>query len=140
MSQSSSANLSDEDISSADVVVVSLSRNVDLLKQLQSRQASVNAIAPIVARVPREMFELGIEAMSQGALTVVSCDQKSAFEWTETFAQAKITLSEKQHVVIVHDAHIKHSQINRPGLVEVVLGDGCKYTYGHNRYHPDRRA
>ena len=60
VSQSSSANLSDEDISSADVVVVSLSRNVDLLKQLQSRQASVNAIAPIVARVPREMFELGI--------------------------------------------------------------------------------
>ena len=103
VSQSSSANLSDEDISSADVVVVSLSRNVDLLKQLQSRQASVNAIAPIVARVPREMFELGIEAMSQGALTVVSCDQKSAFEWTETFAQAKITLSEKQQAFVFAD-------------------------------------
>jgi len=103
VSQSSSANLSDEDISSADVVVVSLSRNVDLLKQVQARQASVNAIAPIVARVPREMFELGIEAMSQGALTVVSCDQKSAFEWTETFAQAKITPSEKQQAFVFAD-------------------------------------
>lgn len=103
ISQASSATLSDEDIINADVVVVNLSRNIDLFKQLQSRQTAISAIAPIVARVPREMLELGVEAMGQGALTVVSSDQKSAVEWAETFAQANVAPSNKQPAFVFAD-------------------------------------
>lgn len=103
ISQASSSTLADQDIINADVVVVHLTRNIDLLKQLQARQTVISAIAPIIARVPREMFELGIEAMGQGALTVVSSDQKSAFEWTETFAQANVVPSKKQQAFVFAD-------------------------------------
>jgi two-component system response regulator FlrC len=103
INQASSATLADEDIINADVVVIHLSRNIDLLKQLQTRQTAISTIAPIIARVPREMFELGIEAMGQGALTVVSSDQKSALEWTETFVQANVAPSKKQPAFVFVD-------------------------------------
>lgn len=103
VSQSSSASLNDDDIINADVVVVNLSRDTDLLKELQSRQTAISAVVPIIARVPREMFELGIEAMSQGALTVVSSDQKSALEWSETFARANVAPCKKQPAFVFAD-------------------------------------
>lgn len=103
LSQIQITALGDDDIIDADVVVVNLSRNIDLLKQIQARQAAVSAPAPIIARVSREMFELGIDAMSHGALTVVSGDQKSALEWAETFSDAQVKPSKKQPAFVFAD-------------------------------------
>lgn len=95
--------LTDDEIISADVVVLNLSRDIDLLKQIQTRQAALSAAAPIVARVSRDMFELGIDAMSRGALTVVCSDQKSADVWADTFAQAQISPHKKQPTFVFAD-------------------------------------
>ncbi|MDG1307835.1 MAG: sigma-54 dependent transcriptional regulator [Porticoccaceae bacterium] len=97
------AAAADDEIISADVVVVNLCRDIDLLKQVQARQAALSAAAPIVARVSRDMFELGIDAMSQGAVTVVSSDQISADKWVETFAEAQISPSKDQPTFVFAD-------------------------------------
>jgi two-component system response regulator FlrC len=68
---------------SAQMIVVTLSQSTQALKELQSRLAAVNSSAPIIARVDRNNFELGIRAMREGALTVISQTPFDADEWAE---------------------------------------------------------
>lgn len=81
ISQADSASLSDDDFIGAQVVVVSLDRCTGLLAEVQSRQAGCDTSAPVVARVHSDQFELGIQAMSQGAFTVVPAQEKDAAVW-----------------------------------------------------------
>jgi len=81
ISQADSASLSDDDFIGAQVVVVCLNRCTGLLAEVQSRQAACDTSASIIARVYRDQFELGIQAMSQGAVTVVQAEEKDAAVW-----------------------------------------------------------
>jgi len=81
ISQADSSSLSDDDFIGAQVVVVSLGRCTGLLAEVQSRQAACDASAPVVARVHSDQFELGIQAMSQGAFTVIPAQEKDAAFW-----------------------------------------------------------
>lgn len=81
ISQADSASLSDDDFIAAQLVVVCLISCTDLLAEVQSRQAACDSSAPIVARVHSDQFELGIQAMSQGAATVLPAQEKDAAVW-----------------------------------------------------------
>ena len=81
ISQADSASLSDDDFIGVQVVVVFLNRCTGLLAEVQSRQAACDTSASIIARVHRDQFELGIQAMSQGAVTVVQAEEKDAAVW-----------------------------------------------------------
>lgn len=73
----------------AQLVVVSLSESTRYLKEVQSRLAAVNSSAPIIARVDRNNFELGIRAMREGALSVISAGPFDAREWREVLELTK---------------------------------------------------
>ena len=54
-----------------DLAVISLNENISDLAKLKAVQASQGAVIPIIARVYRHNFELGIEAMGDGVKTVI---------------------------------------------------------------------
>ena len=97
------AELSDDAFVGAQVVVVNLSQCTDLLKQVQSAQMTANSTAPVIARVARDSFELGIQAMSQGALNVVSANQFDAQEWAQTMISSEITQDKQKHAFVFAD-------------------------------------
>jgi len=74
---------------SAQLIVVTLTQSTDELKELQSHLATANSSAPIIARVDRSNFELGIGAMREGALTVISQNAFNADEWAEVLELAQ---------------------------------------------------
>ncbi|MBT5106357.1 MAG: sigma-54-dependent Fis family transcriptional regulator [Porticoccaceae bacterium] len=74
---------------SAQLIVVTLSQSTEELKELQSHLAAANSSAPIIARVDRSNFELGIGAMREGALTVISQGAFNADEWAEVLELAQ---------------------------------------------------
>jgi two-component system response regulator FlrC len=98
-----SADLADEAYVSAEVVVVNLHQHTELLKQVQARLREVNGSAPVVARVKPDNLELGIEAMSQGAQTVVSADQYSAADWLDTLASIEVSPQKQEHAFVFAD-------------------------------------
>ena len=69
--------------------MVTLDQSTQELKQLQSRLAAANSAAPIIARVDRSNFELGIRAMREGALSVISTAPFDAAEWAEVLELAQ---------------------------------------------------
>ena len=73
----------------AQLLVVSLDQSTQELKQLQARLAAASSTAPIVARVDRSNFELGIRAMREGALSVISSGPFDAAEWAEVLELAQ---------------------------------------------------
>ena len=73
----------------AQLVVVSLVQSTQALKELQSRLAAASSAAPIIARVDRSKFELGIRAMREGALSVISNGPFDAAEWAEVLELAQ---------------------------------------------------
>ena len=87
----------------AQAVVVNLSENTELLKQVQLVQTRVNATAPIIARVQRDNFELGIQAMSEGALNVVPADQFLVEEWIESLSAIDISVDKQTHSYVFAD-------------------------------------
>ncbi len=88
---------------SAQAVVVNLNENTELLKQVQLLQTRVNATAPIIARVQRDNFELGIQAMSAGALNVVAADQFLVEEWIESLSAIDISVDKQTHSYVFAD-------------------------------------
>lgn len=88
---------------SAQAVVVNLNENTELLKQVQLLQTQVNATAPIIARVQRDNFELGIQAMSAGALNVVAADQFLVEEWIESLSAIDISVDKQTHSYVFAD-------------------------------------
>ena len=85
-----SAELSEDTFVGAQVIVLNLSQCTGLLKQVQNAQIMANSTAPVIARVQRDNFELGIQAMAQGAMTVVSASQFDAREWAQTMIPRRL--------------------------------------------------
>ena len=67
----------------AELIIVTLTESTQSLKDIQSRIAAVNSAAPIIARVDRNNFGLGIRAMREGAKSVISSDPFDVEEWRE---------------------------------------------------------
>ena len=67
----------------AELIIVTLTESTQSLKDMQSRIAAVNSAAPIIARVDRNNFGLGIRAMREGAKSVISSDPFDVEEWRE---------------------------------------------------------
>jgi two-component system response regulator FlrC len=80
---------SDSALISALLVVVTLNQSINELKQLQARLTAVCSSAPIIARVDRNNFELGIRAMREGALSVISNGRLGRAEWAEVLELAQ---------------------------------------------------
>ncbi len=80
---------SDSALISAQLVVVTLNQSINELKQLQARLTAVCSSAPIIARVDRNNFELGIRAMREGALSVISNGRLGRAEWAEVLELAQ---------------------------------------------------
>ena len=74
---------------SAQLLVVTLDQSTQELKQLQSRLSAAHSAVPIIARVDRSNFELGIRAMREGALSVISTGPCDAAEWAEVLELAQ---------------------------------------------------
>jgi len=68
-------DLTDGQILSAQAIVISLEQDTALLTSIQQQQAFLKSNAPIIVRVDRANFELGILAMRNGAATVVPTQQ-----------------------------------------------------------------
>ncbi|HBO15291.1 MAG TPA: sigma-54-dependent Fis family transcriptional regulator [Porticoccaceae bacterium] len=76
-----SLDIDDEAFTSAEIVVVRLSKCATALKELQIKLVSLGSPARVITRVARDLFELGIEAVRQGALTAVPSEQLAPAEW-----------------------------------------------------------
>ena len=98
-----SAELSEDTFVGAQVIVLNLSQCTGLLKQVQNAQIMANSTAPVIARVQRDNFELGIQAMAQGAMTVVSASQFDAREWAQTMISSEITQDKQKHAFVFAD-------------------------------------
>ena len=70
-----SLDIDDDVLTSAEIVVVRLAKCATALKELQLKLNSLGAPARVITRVARDLFELGIEAVRQGALTAVPSEQ-----------------------------------------------------------------
>ena len=75
-------DLGDGDLAAADALVIHVQHSVQPLCKLQSRIAALNLKLPLIARVAREDFELGIETVNRGITHVVPADQKGAETWS----------------------------------------------------------
>ena len=64
-----SLDIDDEAFTSAEIVVVRLSNCATALKELQMKLVSLGSPAQVITRVARDLFELGIEAVRQGAVS-----------------------------------------------------------------------
>lgn len=84
-------DLSNEDLIGADILVMHVQANVDAIDQLQNRINTLNLNLPIVARVAREEFELGMEIVKQGITNVVPTDHQDADTWTSIVQQMVAT-------------------------------------------------
>ena len=73
----------------AQLLVVTLDQSIQELKQLQSRLTAANSAAPIIVRVDRSNFELGIRAVREGALSVISTGPFDSAEWAEVLELAQ---------------------------------------------------
>ena len=70
-------SLSDLDGISSDqfqLAIINLSNNLNSLKVVQNHQKFLESSLPILARVSRDEFELGIEAMKRGVSNVIASD------------------------------------------------------------------
>ena len=56
------------------LAIINLSNNLDSLKVVQNHQTFLESSLPILARVSRDEFELGIEAMKRGVSNVIASD------------------------------------------------------------------
>ncbi|MBT7564343.1 MAG: sigma-54-dependent Fis family transcriptional regulator [Porticoccaceae bacterium] len=79
-------DLTDGQILSAQAIVISLEQDTALLTSIQQQQAFLKSNAPIIVRVDRGNFELGILAMRNGAATVVPTQQNDVKDWLEIFS------------------------------------------------------
>ena len=84
------SNVSEQDFKAADVVVVNVVVKSGALKEVFAKQAAYSVSVPVIARVPRDSFDLVISAMRQGALTAVPDHKLDAAEWQQVFEAANI--------------------------------------------------
>jgi len=80
-------------LAGADLLVVRLGDNIELLQELQALTSTLGFAVPIVCRVDRRHLELVVAAMRQGALHVLPADECSAEAWQAVFALKDAALS-----------------------------------------------
>lgn len=84
-------DLTDGDLGAADVLIIHVQCSVQPLIKLQSRMTALNLNLPLIARVAREDFELGIETVNRGITHVVPADQTDAETWTALLDELLVT-------------------------------------------------
>ena len=93
-----SLDIDDDVLTSAEIVVVRLAKCATALKELQLKLNSLGSPARVITRVARDLFELGIEAVRQGALTAVPSEQLAPSEWRHivdtTFGESRTDAGE----------------------------------------------
>jgi two-component system response regulator FlrC len=72
----------------ARMVVIRLMSDTGLLEEVKKLTQSFGHAIPVLCRVDRNAFGLGIEAMRRGAFHVVAADDWSGDTWKEALAQA----------------------------------------------------
>jgi two-component system response regulator FlrC len=77
----------------ADLLVVRLGDNIELLQELQALTVTLGFSVPIVCRVDRRHLELVVAAMRQGALHVLPSDETSPEAWQVVAALKEATQS-----------------------------------------------
>ena len=73
-------------LAGADLLVVRLGDNIELLQELQALTVTLGFELPIVCRVDRRHLELVVAAMRQGALHVLPADEWSVEAWQGVLA------------------------------------------------------
>lgn len=74
-------DLGDGDLGATDALVMHVQGSVQSLCELQSRLTTLNLNLPLIARVAREDFELGMETVNRGITHVVPVDQRDPKTW-----------------------------------------------------------
>jgi two-component system response regulator FlrC len=97
------SQLSENDFMSADVVVVNLVGKSSALKEVLAKLAVCKQSVPVIARVPRDCFELVIKTMRQGALTAVPDHQLEPLEWRQIFDAAEIKPNSSKSAYVFAD-------------------------------------
>jgi two-component system response regulator FlrC len=97
------SQLSENDFMSADVVVVNLVGKSSALKEVLAKLAVCKQSVPVIARVPRDNFELVIKTMRQGALTAVPDHQLEPLEWRQIFDAAEIKPNSSKSAYVFAD-------------------------------------
>lgn len=72
----------------ARLIVIRLMGDTSLLQEVKKLTQAFGHAVPVVCRVERQAFALGIEAMRAGACHVVACDDWSQTTWQEALVQA----------------------------------------------------
>lgn len=80
-------------LAGADLLVVRLGDNIELLQELQALTVTLGFELPIVCRVDRRHLELVVSAMRQGALHVLPADDYSTEAWQIVLALREAALS-----------------------------------------------
>ena len=88
-------NITADNLRSAQGVIVTLEDDIEPLLEVKSRQTKAKSSAPVIVRVERENFELGILAMRHGATTVVPMQNYNSKDWIEVFNVARVTAVEQ---------------------------------------------
>merc|ERR1711965_1225532 len=88
-------NITADNLRTAQGVIVTLEDDIEPLLEVKSRQTKAKSSAPVIVRVERENFELGILAMRHGATTVVPMQNHNSKDWLEVFNVTKVTAAEE---------------------------------------------
>ena len=67
---------------SADIFVIRLSDNTTSIDDLRAIGSSFNSKPAVIARVPRQSFDLAVSAMDKGIATVIAAEEMRAAVWT----------------------------------------------------------
>jgi len=66
------------------MLVIRLSDNVELLKEVKALMGLLGILVPVVCRVDRRKIEIAVAAMRHGALNVISSEELGYQVWTDT--------------------------------------------------------
>ncbi len=65
------------------LLIIRLSDNVELLKEVQTLIGLLGRKVPVVCRVERRRIEVAVDAMRLGALNVISCEEMGPVIWSD---------------------------------------------------------
>jgi len=95
--------VSEQDFTAADVIVANVVGKSTVIVDLVAKLAACNLSVPVIARVPRDKFDLVIKAMRQGALTAVPNHKLEPEEWRQIFDAAEIKSNSSKSAYVFAD-------------------------------------
>jgi two-component system response regulator FlrC len=99
----SPSDLSDDELQSAHGLVLTVYEDLNLLTHIQASLSKFNLAVPIIVRVDRDNFELGISAMRSGATTVVPTENFDVKEWLDILGIAKVNDFDQNSAIVFAD-------------------------------------